>query len=948
MNTNFHKSDSEVQKTGSAVRPVLSPQFSCSFDRLDKRLPLTLKTMIVTILVGLAVWGILDEFQSHRLKSLFHAQLKERLAKQAMKDRISFDHYVKTHLQSVKLFVSQKRFSDYVEKQNWSSAPAEGVQIQYHTRPPGWFPDLSVLRRLANPRYAILLDFRLNVREVYKSRREMPPLFLLKPSPLLLAKSNGQNFISRIEGVSYIISSKSYFDSRGNMRATLMLASLIDDEFLGASLGGVTSGHIVALITSERDPHIIMSSNVNEVPPGMLLKDLRDSYLITGQEFFDYGASEQAIKFVSLISTEEVDSMTQSVISRGRQELVITVLPLIFSCVLIMLWVTRRIQNLTRSVTDFSKKKLGKQQQAALKGDQLYVLEERFRLLTEEVLEARDVLNKEAEERLFFEKKNMEIEQKEKQLMLLQSVTQAIGVGVITETPRGLSAVNKQMERFAEICGGLSNFETGRFEDEERTLLDEFGDQHIFHISSPRLFQEKKLLLVRDITKEKKQKAALEHLAMHDALTGLPNRALLRDRLQQAIFTGQRDHERVALLMMDLDRFKEINDTLGHHIGDMMLIEAGNRLPSVLRKSDTIARLGGDEFAVVLPKTGKEFAKQIARQLLDVLSEPFIIEDHSLYIAASIGIVCFPDQGEDVRTLLQRADVAMYVAKNTQSGLSCYSPDHDQHSLENLVLMSDLRRAIESEGLELYFQPKICCAAECVEGMETLVRWRHPEHGFIRPDLFIPIAEHTGLIKPLTMWVLNTALRQYREWQKSGSGMSARMSVNLSARNLLDLQFPGEVNELLKKWDLEPGILELEITESAVMVDPEHAMKILVQLDELGVQLSIDDFGTGYTSLGYLKKLPVDVIKIDKSFVMNMIMDESDAMIVRSTIDLAHNLGLSVIAEGVESEEILTALKRLGCDGAQGYHICRPVPASDFIQWFHNSQTKKVDKEKSA
>jgi len=892
--------------------------------------------VVVTILVGLVVLGILDGYQSQRMKGLFLNQLKERLAKQALKDRISFDHYVKTHLQSAKLFVSQKRFSDYVEQQDWSSHPVAGDEIQYHSRPPAWFPDLSVLRTLAHPRYALLLDPRSNVREVYKSRREIPPVFLLKPSQLLLARSNGQNYISSIRGITYIISSKSYIDVRGGVRATLMLVSLVDDEFLGASLGTVASDHIVALITSEEDPHIIMSSNISAVPSGAALRDVRSRYLVTGQEFFDYGSSEQAIKFVSLISTAEVNSMTQSVISRGRQERIITVLPVIVSCMLIMLWVTRRIQRLNLFVTDFSQKNLGKCQLISHRGDQLSVLEERFQLLTEEVMDARDLLNREAEERLLFEKKNMEIEQKEQQLTLLQSVTQAIGVGVIAETPEGFRAANRQMERFSEMCGGLTAFQLDGVEDEERALMDEFGDQHIFHISNPDLLHEKKILLVRDVTKERKQTAALEHLAMHDTLTGLPNRALLRDRLQQAIFTGQRDREHVALLMMDLDRFKEINDTLGHHIGDMMLIEAGRRLPSVLRKYDTIARLGGDEFAIVLPNTGREAAGQIAGKLLNVLSEPFIIEDHNLYVGASIGIVCFPDQGEDVMTLLQRADVAMYVAKDAQSGLAFYSPEHDQHSLENLVLMSDLRRTIENEGLVLYFQPKIQCTTGRCEGMEALVRWNHPVHGFIRPDQFIHIAEHTGLIKPLTMWVLDTALRQYRQWQKAGAGMSLKMSVNLSARNLLDHQFPDEVDALLKKWRLDAEILELEITESAVMEDPDHAMRILMQLDDLGVQLSIDDFGTGYTSLGYLKKLPVDVIKIDKSFVMNMILDESDMMIVRSTIDLAHNLGLRVIAEGVESEEILTSLKGLGCDGAQGYHICRPVPSDDFIQWLQN------------
>jgi EAL domain-containing protein (putative c-di-GMP-specific phosphodiesterase class I) len=258
--------------------------------------------------------------------------------------------------------------------------------------------------------------------------------------------------------------------------------------------------------------------------------------------------------------------------------------------------------------------------------------------------------------------------------------------------------------------------------------------------------------------------------------------------------------------------------------------------------------------------------------------------------------------------------------------------------------MSDLRQALESGELSLYYQPKICCTSRRLIGVEALMRWNHPEHGFIPPDQFIPIAEHTGLIKPLTMWVINTALKQCSEWKNSTHNLNIRMSVNLSVRNLMDLQFPEEVDELLRQWEIEPGHLEMEITESAVMEDPEHAMKILMSLDALGVQLSIDDFGTGYTSLGYLKKLPVDIIKIDKSFVMNMIMDNSDTVIVRSTIDLAHNLGLRVIAEGVESEEILMSLKNLGCDGAQGYHICRPVPADDFIDWFLNSEWGEFNK----
>ena len=458
-----------------------------------------------------------------------------------------------------------------------------------------------------------------------------------------------------------------------------------------------------------------------------------------------------------------------------------------------------------------------------------------------------------------------------------------------------------------------------------------------FLYSSPDIF-EKDICLVRDITREKEQAAALEHMAMHDTLTGLPNRALFQDRLQQAILVSKRDGRSLALLMIDLDRFKEINDTLGHYMGDVVLIEVGKRLPGVLRKSDTIARLGGDEFAILLPSVDGNHARETADKVMKSIEEAFVIKDNSLYIGVSIGIVFYPEHGGDADSLLQRADVAMYVAKNSRCGVAVYSPEDDQHSLHHLVLTGELRCAIEDENITLNYQPKIDYKTGSVCGMEALARWEHPKHGFIPPDEFIAIAEYSGLINPLTTLVLNKALRQYTEWRKKNKGFNIIISVNLSARNLLDLQFPKEVKAMLKKWKVDPACLEFEITESAVMTDTGYALEIIRQLNEIGVRFSIDDFGTGYSSLSHLRQLPVNEIKIDKSFVMNMTEDESDAMIVRSTIDLAHNLGLSVIAEGVETAEILDMLGKLGCNGAQGYYICRPLPAAEFAEWLKESE----------
>ncbi len=930
MRRNKDREDN-MQREGK-VRPA-SP--AGVITKIHQRLPLPLKMVCITVLVGLIMWVGYDIIQTRILKGIFQERLNDRLAKQAMDDRLRFDRYVKAHLHSAKLFVSQRNFSNYIEMQMWPSD--KEIEIKKYRRSPAWFPGSSILRTFIQPRFALLLDANGEVREIYgRLTADNLPGDLLKPTQRLLMKSIGQNYITSLDEKPYLIASDYYVDDHGGKKAVLMLASPIDDVFLTAATGSSEEGHIVALISAGIEPEIVVSSDTAEMTAGTPLNML-SNYLVTGQEVFDYGAAEQVVKLVSFISLKEVDALIQSITSSERRLRIIGLPILIGSFALLMYWITWRIQLLTRRVTDFSERTLGVHARDKKKGDQLYILEDRFQHLTEEVLQARDVIKKEAEERLLFEKKDMEVRQKVKQLKLLQSVTQAVGVGVIKVVGTQLISANKQMEQFADICGGLSNFHIEGVGDLECCLKDNEGVKRIFLISCPDIFEGEKILLVQDVTKIKEQTAALEYLAMHDTLTDLPNRALLQDRLQYGVYVSEREKRPLALLMMDLNRFKEINDTLGHHVGDMVLQAVGRRLPEVLRKSDTIARLGGDEFAVVLPATDAEQADQIARKLLRALEQSFEIEGHNLYIGASIGMVTFPEHGNDASTLMQRADVAMYVAKHDQCGLAIYHPDLDQHSIAQLMLMNDLRCAVENEELELYFQPKIECCNRRVCGVEVLIRWNHPQRGMIPPDAFITLAEANGLMKSLTLWVLSTGLKQYQKWRGQGTGINFSISINLSTRNLHDPQFPRAVEDFLKEWDVKPESLEFEITESAVMADPDQALRVLNELDDIGVLLSIDDFGTGYSSLAYLKKLPVDEIKIDKSFVMNMVSDDSDAMIVRSTIDLAHNLGLNVIAEGVESREVLQILNELGCDKAQGYYICRPVPADRFIAWLHDS-----------
>ncbi len=448
--------------------------------------------------------------------------------------------------------------------------------------------------------------------------------------------------------------------------------------------------------------------------------------------------------------------------------------------------------------------------------------------------------------------------------------------------------------------------------------------------------------LVVDQTSElRAQTVALEaqatRNATHDQLTGLPNRFLLKDRLGQALHAAAREKKRVAVIVMDIDRFKEINEAMGPFNGDRLLKQVATRLQAALQEPETIARLGGDEYAVVVPNLAQ--AKDISpvvKKIEKAMDMPFMLEALKLDVRASMGIAFYPDHGTDPDTLMQRADVAMYAAKRNRAGFLVYSPKYDEYSPQRLTLMGELRQAIEGEGLVLHFQPKVDLKTGVIGEVEVLVRWNHPRHGLMYPDEFIPLAERTGLIKPLTMWVLHHALDQSSAWKQQG--VSLGVAVNLSAQVLFDLDLPDIVAGALAARDVAPESLILEITESAIMVDKDRALQILSRFSDMGIRIAIDDFGTGYSSLAYLSKMPVDEIKIDKSFVLDMHENKTNAVIVHATIELGHNLGLSVIGEGVESGAMFDRLRELGCDAAQGYFMTRPLDVTAFAAWLESTR----------
>jgi diguanylate cyclase (GGDEF)-like protein len=423
----------------------------------------------------------------------------------------------------------------------------------------------------------------------------------------------------------------------------------------------------------------------------------------------------------------------------------------------------------------------------------------------------------------------------------------------------------------------------------------------------------------------------LRHQAMHDRLTDLPNRAALHQQAQRTLAGARRSGTLAALLLVDLDRFKEVNDTLGHEQGDQLLIEVAHRMREILRRSDLLARLGGDEFAVlaVLPHRGA--LGELATRVHAALARPFLVAGVAVELGASIGIALQPDHGDNVSTLLRRADVAMYQAKRGGTGIETYDPDRDPYSAERLKLLGELRHAIDHDELLLHFQPKVALASGRVIGVEALVRWQHPDRGLLAPADFLGVAERTGLISEVTRWVLDAAVRQCGEWRERGTDLP--VAINLAAANIVDIALPDAVEQTLRRWDVPGELLACEISEDTVMGDPRRATDVLERLRTLGVRLSLDDFGTGHSSLSYLKRLPLDEVKIDRSFVTGMAIDPSDAAIVRSTIDLARHLGLDVVAEGVESEEVLDVLVSLDCDVAQGFLLSHPLPADQLDGW---------------
>jgi diguanylate cyclase (GGDEF)-like protein/PAS domain S-box-containing protein len=430
-----------------------------------------------------------------------------------------------------------------------------------------------------------------------------------------------------------------------------------------------------------------------------------------------------------------------------------------------------------------------------------------------------------------------------------------------------------------------------------------------------------------DIADLKAAQRQLEYLATYDTLTGLPNRNLFYDRLQHGVEKASRDGKRLALFFVDLDNFKTINDTLGHEMGDRLLAQVADRLSACTRREDTVARLGGDEFAIITEDVAHPGAEAAitARHMIAALSAPFKLDNQEVFVSASIGIALFPDNGRDAAALLRNADTAMYKAKDLgKNSYHFFTEELDMRAAERAATENGLRHALKHDEFFLFYQPQMELDSGCIVGFEALLRWQHPDFGLLLPEHFIPVAETSGLIVPIGKWVMRTACRQIRDWSRQGLG-DFRIAVNLSARQFRQKKFAEAIREIIEEMEIEPSNLEVELTESTLMDDAEHAGRVLRQLKEMGVHIAIDDFGTGYSSLQYLKKFPIDHLKIDSHFVNDIATNRDDAAIAMAIITMGHSMQMKVVAEGVETSEQLAFLRASGCDVIQGYIVNMPL-----------------------
>lgn len=867
------------------------------------RFSLTHKAIFISIFTGSVLWMVLDWQQSQRLTQVVNAELNARLERDSDAANSSFYISVEQHTNIARTFAQLEPVAHWLLQIQSN----DGKIPENHD----WSPPIKLWRGLLQPTSFILFGADKNIVSTHTVNDEysVPKAIYAEPE-YWLQRSIDRTLVADISDQPALIASAPVYYNDQLLLGYFSIYVRIDDLFLYHTLANHLSPQTTAVLLTGGfgTQRVWSSSNPSKVPIGTTAAELKKQHVYSGEGFFDQGDWGLQTQLAILIPTSVVDRLADSVSTLEHQQRLIASIAFVGMSLLLIIILSQRIQKIARKVRHFADAELGLDAITHHSKDAIRNLDTDFEVLAQKVVEARHAL-----------KATHEIEKKKGQLRILNAVTDELKVGVLANHNGSLQPINAPMRHYID---DIENIEIFTSHKSHIDIIDKQGCRRVFKLGSLHSDGEA-LILVNEVTELAEKNEQLQQLALHDPLTGLPNRTLLNERLEHTLQQAKRSQQPFALLLMDLNRFKDINDTLGHSTGDKILADVAYRLAKHIHSSDTLARLGGDEFALLIPEADKNKAKSIAAKLVDVQKQPHQVGEHVMDVGVSIGIITYPDGGDSANVLFSRADMAMYHAKRNQLGYSVYAESIDTGGVDQLTLSADLRSALRHNELEVWYQPQLNMRSHKLSGWEALVRWNHPKHGMVPPDVFIRLAEQTGSIRDITSFVMRQAIADCATWQKNGR--QGGVSINLSTYDLAHSDLPNRFASLLTQNGLLGEAVTVEVTESALMSNPTQARFLLDQLNKLNLCISVDDFGTGYSSLGYLKELPVDEIKIDKSFVHDMVEDEQDQAIVQSVIGLAKSLRLKVVAEGIENIETLEHLHQYRCDIAQGFYLSRPI-----------------------